>query len=153
MARDIYSKVAARIKSLSNPHNAIWYVFVFILLAITWSGIKAVQTNYGLQKQISQLKQENAVLKLQNENIALNNQYLQSDQFLSLAARQDLGLAAPGETVLLIPSDVAMKYVDKSITPGSVTTTTTQTAKSQSRLMNNLEAWRDFLLGRTILSD
>ena len=142
-----------RFKSLRNPYNAIWYVVVFILLTITWSGVKAVQTNYGLQKQISQLKQENAVLKLQNENIALNNQYLQSDQFLSLAARQDLGLAAPGETVLLVPSDVAMKYVDKSITSSSVTATTTQSARPQSRPMTNLEAWRDFLLGRTILSN
>lgn len=153
MARQYIAKTITRIKSLRNPYNAIWYVVVIILLAITWSGIKAVQTNYGLQKQISQLKQENAVLKLQNENIALNNQYLQSDQFLSLAARQDLGLAAPGETVLLIPSDVAMKYVDRSITASSVTAVANQSAKSQSRLMNNLEAWRDFLLGRTILSD
>ncbi len=68
-----------------------------LVLLISWSGIKAIQTNYGLQKQISGLKQQNAVIRLQNENLALKNQYYNSDQYLELSARQNFGLAVPGE--------------------------------------------------------
>ena len=34
-----------------------------------------VQTNYQLQKKIATLKQQNAILQLQNDNIGLQNQY------------------------------------------------------------------------------
>jgi len=42
-------------------------VFTVIVLLISWSGVKSIQTNYGLQKQISKLQQENDVAKLQKE--------------------------------------------------------------------------------------
>ncbi len=149
----MFEQISKKVKQLYNPHNVLWYVFIVVLLAITWSGVKAVQTNYELQKEISRLKQENAVLALENDNIELNNQYLKSDQYDDLAARQNLGLAAPGETVLLVPKTVALKYVDSSITMESISKTSTQKARSQPKAIQNLEAWRDFLLGRTVLSD
>src|SRR5476651_2157723 len=106
---------SARIKQLTDVRNVGLYVFALIVLAITWSGVKTVQNNYQLQKQISTLKQQNYVTYLQNSNTALQNQYLQTNQYLELAARQNFGLAAPGETVLLVPKSVAMKYVDPSL--------------------------------------
>lgn len=137
----------------ADPRNAIWYAFIVIMLAITWSGMKAVQTNYDLQKQISRLKQQNTVMTLQNQNQALTNQYLGSNQYEDLAARQSLGLAAPGETVLLVPNDVAMKYVDQSLVPKDTPLGLSQSPKQPPKIVRNLEAWRDFLLGRTILSE
>ncbi len=153
MPSEFNPKVAARLKRLGDPRSIGWYIFVVFMLALTWSGVKAVQTNYGLQRQISQLKQENAVLQLQNANTTLNNQYLSSSQYEELAARQNLGLAAPGETVLVVPTDVAMKYVDKSITAGSIQASNVQAVKNQPKYIKNLEDWRDFLLGRNILSN
>lgn len=34
-------------------------LFVIIVLLTSWSGIKTIQTNYGLQKEISALNQQN----------------------------------------------------------------------------------------------
>lgn len=153
MGNNIFQRLRLQFKKFGHPQNAVWYLVIIIMLAITWSGVKAVQTNYGLQKQISTLKQENAVLQLQNDNAVLTNQYLGSSQYEDLAARQSLGLAAPGESVLLVPTSVAMKYVDTSITPKSVSTSATVSTKTPPRLVRNLEAWRDFLLGRTVISD
>ena len=118
------------------------------MLAITWSGVKTVQSNYELQKQISVLKQQNELTKLSNQNTALQSQFYETDQYLELAARQNLGLAAPGETVLLIPKTTAMKYVDQSLTPGSDDSGNNSSETSKSRFAQNFQDWRDFLLGR-----
>ncbi len=131
--------------------NVGLYIFTLIVVVISWSGVKTVQKNYELQKKISVLAQQNAVLKLQNENTALQNKYFETDQYLELAARQNLGLAAPGEQVLLVPKSLAMKYVDPSLAPKTNQVSTT--ADNRPKYIRNLEAWRDFLLGRTLLSD
>jgi|SRR5581483_11898589 len=139
-----------RRQQLSDPRNIGLYIFALVVLAITWSGVKTVQNNYELQKQISALQQGNTVLQLQNENTKLQNQYYKTDQYLELTARQNFGLAAPGEQVLLIPKNVAMKYVDPSLAPQNQTITTNSGASGHSK---NLEDWRDFLLGRKLFSD
>src|ERR1043166_581161 len=91
----------ARIKQLTDSRNLVFYAFSILTLAITWSGVKTVQNNYELQKKIATIKQQNSVLQLQNENTDLQNKYYQTNEYLDLAARENLGLAAPGETVLL----------------------------------------------------
>ena len=141
---------SGRRQQLTDARNVGLYIFALVVLAITWSGVKTVQTNYELQKQISTLKQQNEVLKLQNENIALQNKYYQTNQYLELAARQYYGLAAPGEKVWLVPKDAALKYVDQSL---SQQNTAEKTEDKRSKYAKNFEAWRNFLLGRKILSD
>ncbi len=131
-------------QQLTDTRNTGLYIFAVIVLAITWSSVKTLQTNYELQKQISTLQQQNDVLKLQNDNTTLQNQYYQTNGYLELAARQDFGLAAPGEKILLIPKDVALKYVDQSLSPPS----SAAKADTSSRYLKNFRAWRDFLLGR-----
>ena len=134
-----------------DPKNLPVYLFTLVVLAIAWSGVKTIQDNYQLQKKISVLKQQNAVLQLQNDNAKLQNQYYNTNQYLDLAARQALGLASPGEKVLLIPKATALKYVDQTLAANSSSNGNTTT---QSRYVKNIEAWRDFLLGRkTILSN
>lgn len=99
-----------RVKQLADVRNLGLYVFGLIVLSISWSGIKVIQTNYGLQKQIATLEQEDAIQNLENANLKLRNQYYQSDQFLELAARRQFGLGNPGETLLLVPKDVALAH-------------------------------------------
>jgi cell division protein FtsB len=140
-----------QLKQLNDIRNIVLYLFVLIVIAITWSTIKTIQNNYDLQKQISRLQQENTVIKLQNQNTALKNQYLQTDQYLELAARQSLGLAAPGEKVLLIPKSVSAKYIDPSL--AKKTDSTRISTDKRSKYVKNMEAWRDFLLGRQVLAD
>ncbi len=135
-----------KIKKHFTTSNVALYIFALIVLAITWSGVKTIQSNYELQKQVSVLKQQNDVTSLQNQTIQLKNQYYATDQYLDLAARQDLGLAAPGEQVLLISKATALKYVNTSIA------SQVQISKSDTRpqFIKNMEAWRDFLLGRNV---
>lgn len=136
--------VRAYVLSLRDVRNVGLLVFTVIVLLISWSGVKSIQTNYGLQKQIAQLRQENNVQQLENTNLALQNQYLGTSQYLEIAARQNLGLAAPGETELLVPKEVALAHTVKQ--PGSMVADS-QTPK-QPFWQRNFRAWIDFFLHR-----
>jgi cell division protein FtsB len=120
-------------------------VFVIIVLLISWSGIKSIQTNYQLQKQISGLKQRNDVQKLENNNLALQNDYFKSSQYLELSARQNFGLAQPGEKEIIVPQNVALAY-----TVDLPSDTQNQKASDQQpAYQKHFQAWVDFFLHRT----
>jgi cell division protein FtsB len=138
-------------KQLLDVRNIGLYIFGVVVVAIAWSGAKTVQNNYELQKQIATLNQQNAVLKLQNDNTALQNEYYQTDQYLDLSARENLGLAAPGEKVMLVPKATALKYVNPDLDSHGIGTANAP-ADKRPAYVKNLESWRDFLLGRKLSS-
>jgi cell division protein FtsB len=136
--------VKAYILSLRDIRNVGLLVFVVIVLLISWSGIKTIQTNYTLQKQIAELKQENQVQNLENTNLQLQNQYYGTDQYQEVAARQNLGLGSPGETELLVPKSVALAHTVKQ--PDAATADAKK--PHQPFWQRNFEAWMDFFLHR-----
>ena len=119
-------------------------IFVIIVLLISWSGVKTIQTNYNLQKQISAIKQQNSLQQLQNDNLGLQNQYYNSNQYLELSARQNFGLAAAGEQELIVPDQVAMAYTVNL--PGPAKPDAVKAA--QPAYQRNFESWVDFFLHR-----
>jgi cell division protein FtsB len=135
-----------------DPTNVGLYVFALIVVAVTWSGVKTVQRNYELQKKISSIGQENEVLKLQNDNIDLQNKYYETDDYLDLVARQSLGLAGRGEKVILISPNIISKYSNSSVITMSQNEQASRIS-SESGWRKNLEDWRDFLLGRKLFDD
>jgi len=137
-------KVLFYLQRLSDLRFAGQVLFVVIVLLVSWSGVKSIQTNYGLQKQISAINQQNALQKLQNDNLALQNQYLNSNQYLELSARQSFGLAAPGEKEVVVPPSVALAYTVNL--PGPAKTDNTQA--KQPTYQRNFESWVDFFLHR-----
>ena len=118
--------------------------FGVIALLVTWSGIKSIQTNYELQKQISGLMQQTDVKKLENGNLKLRNEYLKTDEYLELAARQKFGKAAPGEKVYIVPKDVALA---NSIDIPKPEDPKQQAEEDKPTYQKNLEAWYDFFFG------
>jgi cell division protein FtsB len=137
-------KGKAYLLSLRDVRNVGMLVFVVIVLLISWSGIKTIQTNYGLQKQIATLRQENDVQNLQNTNLQLQNQYYNTDQYLEITARENFGLGSAGETELLVPKDVALAHTAKQ----SAADETKQDVPKQPFWQRNFEAWMDFFLHR-----
>ncbi|CAN5418880.1 hypothetical protein BH09PAT4_BH09PAT4_02510 [soil metagenome] len=120
-------------------------LFAVVVLLVSWSGIKTIDTNYRLQKQISTLDQQNDLQSLSNDNLKLQNDYYETDQYLELSARQNFGLAKPGETELIVPKEVALMHtVPSEQTPQS------KAASAQPFWQKNLQAWADFFLHRQI---
>lgn len=121
-------------------------LFGLLMIMVSWWGIQVIQTNYELQKEISKLQQQNEVQALENKNLALRNEYYNTDEYLELAARKQFGKAAPGETVLLVPKSVALAHAKALPTP--VSKTKKPKATHKPGYQRNFEAWMDFLLHR-----
>jgi cell division protein FtsB len=136
-------KIALFLRRLNDTRFVGQVIFVIIVLLISWSGVKSIQTNYALQKQITGLHQQNGLQKLQNDNLSLQNQYFNSNQYLELSARQNFGLAAPGEQEIVVPKQVALAYTVNLPTDKPVTAQSKQPAYQR-----NSESWIDFFLHR-----
>lgn len=132
------------IEYITDVRNIGMIVFVVVALLVTWSGIKVVQTNYDLQKQISVMRQENDLKKLSNSNLELKNKYLDSDQYLELSARKQYNKALPGEKLLVVPSAVALRHtVDERVEPP--TNDDVQAESEGPFYERNFNAWIDFM--------
>ncbi len=139
-----YSKRPS-VKVLGDTRALGLIAFGVIALLVSWSGVKTIQTNYELQKQISEAQQQNEVKQLENTNLKLRNEYYKTDQFLELAARRQFGKAAPGETLYIVPKSVAL---------ANTIDTSEKSEKERNKQSKkpfyeeNLEAWFDFFLRR-----
>lgn len=132
-------------KQLQDVRVVGLIVFTVIALLVSWSTISAIQTNYTLQKRISAIEQQNAVLELENNNQKLANQYYNSNQFLELAARRQFGKAAPNEKLVLVPKAVALAY---TIDTDQAEKKTQASPAQASTFQRNFQAWMDFFQHR-----
>lgn len=118
-------------------------IFGILVILASWSGVRVIETNYELQKQISQLDQQNQVEQLQNSNLKLQNDYYNSDTYLELTARKQFSKAAPGEELLLVPKDVALAHAKQLPSDQQQVATTNST--TSSKYQQNLQDWMNFL--------
>lgn len=118
-------------------------LFVVIVLLVSWSGVKAIDANYRLQQQIATLDEQNKVQELENNNLKLQNDYYNSDQYLELSARQNFGLGAQGEAELVVPKNVALAYTVPEPKPP-----VPKPDSEPSTYQRNIQAWVDFFLHR-----
>ena len=140
---------SGKLQFLNDTKNLGLIAFGVIALLLSWSGVNSIQANYGLQKQISELSQQNTVAELENTNLKLRNEYLKTDQYLELAARRQFGKAAPGETVVNVPKKVALA---NTVEPKNVAVKVETTEESKPFYLKNLQAWVDFFLHRDAAS-
>ena len=124
--------------------------FGVIAVLVTWSGVSVLQSNFELQQRIVSLKQEVVIQELENANLALRNEYYNTDQYLELQARRQFGLAAPGETVLVVPESVALEHSVPIPEPEQEDAVTTV---SKPRYQQNFEAWTRFFFRGANVTD
>lgn len=139
------NKISDQISKFGDISFTGQVVFVIIVLVISWSGARAIQTNYNLQEQVAKLKQQNALSSLENNNISLQNEYYNSNQYLELSARQNLGLAFPGEKELLVPQSVALTYTT-NLTSNNGTLKANN--NNEPSYQKNFQEWVDFFFHR-----
>jgi cell division protein FtsB len=142
--KDYQKAIANQISRFGDIRFTGQLIFVVIILLISWSGVRAIQTNYGLQQQAADVQQQNQLSELENNNISLQNQYYNSNQYLELSARQNFGLAFPGEQELIVPSNVALDYTVNL--PSSQSSA--KPSSKQPQYQQNFENWVDFFLHR-----
>ena len=126
-------------------------VFGILVLLVSWSGVSVIESNFVLQKEVSKLEQQNQVSELENNNLKLQNQYYNSNQYLELTARRQFGKGQPGEKLLLVPASVAKKYNVDLPEPSKQTNATPTLTKPLWQ--RNLESWTNFFTHRDALDN
>ncbi|HSX23605.1 MAG TPA: septum formation initiator family protein [Candidatus Saccharimonadales bacterium] len=121
-------------------------VFGVVVLLASWSGVNVIETNFELQKQIAQLDQQNKVQQLTNANLKLQDEYYNTDTYLELTARKQLGKGSPGEKLLLVPSDVALAHAKQL--PEKKPAAQSRAGSAKPVYRQNLDAWLSFFFRR-----
>lgn len=148
----LYTFVTETWESSQWRDTRLWafVVFAIVVVVASWSGVRVIETNYELQKKIARLQQQNEITQLQNENQKLKNQYLETDTYLELAAREQFGKAAPGEKLILVPESVALSNAREIPMKSPAQTERSIKAEASPSYAKNLKAWRDFVFSHKL---
>lgn len=129
------TQLVQRYRHLLTIQNAGLAIAVIIALSWVWGSVVTLQKNYKYQRQVDENNQRIELTKLQNKTYEYQQAYFKSDEFLELSARAKLGLALPGERLVLLPSSEGIKDTV------SEQKTSTITADTES----NFARWMRFL--------
>ncbi|MCL2173790.1 hypothetical protein FWH58_00595 [Candidatus Saccharibacteria bacterium] len=124
----------AEIKKHLTLNNTVLLIALMLALSWAWSTINVLAKNYDLERQVEQARLDTDIMKLQNENLRLEQAYYQTPEYLELSARTLLNKAQPGEHLVILPR----------VENATSTTATAVTVVEKS----NFEQWMDFLFGR-----
>jgi len=122
-------------------NNLVVLVAFLIAASWAWGSIGVVQKNYMLQKVVDDKRREATLVELQTENLAFEQKYYKSAEYHELAARERMGLALPGEKVLILPPNSSTTQVS------DVEGSDEMPGVSEAPRPSNIQQWMNFLLG------
>lgn len=106
-----------------------------------------MQVNFAAQKAVDEQQRQLELTELQVATLKYQQNYYKSDEYKDLAARESLGLALPGEKLLVLPPN-SQAVKDQSAAEQSTGTTEPVVAAKGS----NVEQWLQFLTGQSARS-
>lgn len=127
-----------KLRAFVTLNNGVLLVALLIASTWVWSTIETIQRNFVLQQQVDAMAQEIAVADLQNKTLELQKNYYNSEQYLELSARERLGVASPGEKLLVLPPN--------TVRPAAAPVITSDQTPITSR--SNFAQWMYFLFGK-----
>jgi cell division protein FtsB len=98
--RRLYYHVRHRYLTMNNIVIAVAFL---IGLSWAWGSIGMMQRNYDLQKEVDTKARNLKLAELETQNLKYEQRYYQSSEYQELEVRKRLGLANPGEHVLILP--------------------------------------------------
>lgn len=111
--------------------NIIMGSVIVVSIVWVWGSISAMEKNYAIQKKL-ELKQRQALIEEINyQTLQYEQKYLKSSEYQELAVREKLGLALPGEHVLVLP-----KYPEEK-----------KKQQIETSKQSNFTQWMNFIFG------
>ena len=123
-------------------NNAVIAVAAVIAISWAWASVGVVQRNYALQREIDDKLRQKQLVELETQNLAYEQRYYKSSEYLTLEVKKRLGLAEPGEKVLVLPPNSAAAANDEA--------DPAQAAVQQANVDTEptpLQQWANFLFG------
>jgi cell division protein FtsB len=124
-------------RTLMTTQNGAIALGLLIALSWSWGTVSTLQKNFELQQRVDTLDQEVELADLQNQNLKFQQNYLRSNEFLELTAREKLGKAAKGEKVVVLPDSSSVQ--DDA--------TQKQTPVRAVERSSNVAQWMQFFFG------
>ncbi len=113
-------------------------VVAFLIAASwVWGSLGVMERNYTLQRELDRATQRLELAELESRNLELEGRFFRTEEYQELAARKYLGLAKPGEKVLVLPANSAAAREDSIASNAQDTSTRIEPS--------NLQQWIDFL--------
>ena len=122
-------------------NNVVLVIAGIIAISWVWASVQAVQHNYVLQRQVDDKRRQQQLVELQTQNLQYEQKYYKSQEYLSLEAKRRLGLAGPGEKVIILPPNSAQA---KAVDSTSQSKRDTQSSLAEP---TPFEQWMNFLFG------
>lgn len=119
-------------------NNVVLVIALIMGAYFVWGSIGMMRRNYSLQKTIELKQRRQTLTQLQVDTLGYQQKYYQSDEYKELAAREYLGLVAPGEKVLILPPNSPAAEAPEP---------TTSQPNTTSRPPSNFQQWVNFLFG------
>ena len=141
---DIQKRVRHLWRTYGTLNNIVMVVALAIAASWVWGTITQMQTNFAAQKAVDDQQRQLQLTELEVETLKYQRNYYSSDEYKDLAAREKLGLAAPGEKMLVLPPNTqAVKDADAAEEKRANQRIETKTTDS------NVTQWLKFLTGQS----
>lgn len=120
-------------------NNIVIAIAFFIGASWAWGSIGMMQRNYALQKEVDAKARTLKLAELETQNLKYEQRYYASSEYQELEVRKRLGLANPGEHVLILPPNTQQaKDADVVATNAPVRTV---------EATSEFQQWMNFLFG------
>ena len=143
----IQKKVRHYWRTYGTMNNIVAFVALAIAASWAWGSVATMQRNFALQREVDSRRRELELTDLEVQTLQYQQNYYRSDEYKDLAAREDLGLASPGEKVLILPpNSFAVKRETEQANRKAVAVVKPGSAPS------NLIQWMNFFSGASASS-
>jgi hypothetical protein len=134
--RRLYYQIRHRYLTMNNIVIAVAFA---IGLSWAWGSVGMMQRNYALQKEVDTKARNLKLAELETQNLKYEQRYYASSEYQELEVRKRLGLANPGEHVLILPPNTEQaKRADATVANAPVRSIEPTTYFQQ---------WMNFLFG------
>lgn len=136
-------------RQYGSLNNIVLFTAVVIAASWAWGTVSTIQRNFDAQKNLDAKKRQLQLTELEVQALKYQQNYYKSDEYLDLSARKDLGLASPGEDVLILPLNSDRVVAEDAADSKTDDSTLVVNTATPSAPASNFDQWISFLTGQT----
>lgn len=145
---DIYLKLRRYVHIYGKWNNVVLLLAALATVALFIGTVSNIKRNFDAQRNLEELQRQAELTQLEVDMLKLQQNYYKTDEYKDLAARRDLGLASPGEDVLILPKN-SQAVVDEDARDSKSELESLQRSEQKpDEKQSNFNQWLDFLSGK-----
>ncbi len=140
---DIQKRAQHYWRLYGTMNNIVIATALIVAASWAWGSVMVMQRNFALQKEADEQQRQLRLTQLEVDTLKYRQNYYNSDEYKDLAARTYLGLASPGEKVLILPPNSASVKAEASLSAAK------PALPAKGSALSNVDQWINFLVGNS----